>query len=79
MQCLCGFREVEVAPHRFLHEPKLVKVHTEILLSKKSIHLVWITQQLFDAAVSTFKASGDKGWSFERYLDSIAPDEDQHI
>jgi len=36
----------------------------EILPSKKSIHLVWMNEQLFRAAVSTFKASGDKGWSF---------------
>ena len=45
----------------------------EILPSKKSIHLVWMNEQLFSAAVSTFKASGDNGWSFERYLDSLAP------
>ena len=51
----------------------------EILPSKKSIHLVWMNEQLFSAAVSTFKASGDNGWSFERYLESIAPDEDRHI
>jgi len=36
----------------------------EILHSKKSIHLVWMNQELFNTTVSIFKASGDKGWSF---------------
>jgi predicted nucleic acid-binding protein len=35
----------------------------EVLPSKKSIHLVWMNEQLFSSAVSMFKASGDKRWS----------------
>ena len=37
VQGLCGFGQVQVAPHRLLHESELMEVHTEFLLREEFI------------------------------------------